>query len=69
MKIFERITKGAEDYLLYENGILNSEGRLSEEGRKDVLDLLFLCKDIKEIRGLLIAEIKEINKQSKCSNQ
>jgi len=62
MNLFERITKGKDDYLLYEEGVLTSEGRLSDSGSRLVVDLLFQGKEVSEIRSMLLKEIKLSNK-------
>lgn len=59
MDLFERITRGSDEALLAKYGILGSDGRLTQEGQRTVLDLLFLGKNPSEIRLTLIKEAKK----------
>lgn len=60
--IFNRITKGNEDQILYEVGILDENGRLTQEGHRTFLDLLFVGKSIEEARKLIVAEAEKEKK-------
>lgn len=63
INIFNRITKDVQEQLFYEAGILNSEGRLTEEGREIFTDLLFLGKTTEEAKVLIEVEIKKMNRE------
>jgi len=65
MNIFTRITKKQDDLFLYEEGILEKSGELSDEGRKVVLNLIFLGYEIKEVREMIVREIKKKKKEDK----
>jgi len=65
MNLFQRITRGADEALLYQSGTLNQNGRLTDDGLRDVVDLLFLGKKPDEIRTLLIEEAKKYVQESK----
>lgn len=56
--LYNLLTKKKDDLLLYEEGVLNDNGRLSEEGRRLVIDLLFQGKEINQIREDFIKAIK-----------
>jgi hypothetical protein len=64
VNIFNRITKGNEDQLFYEVGILDENGRLTQEGRNTFLDLIFIGKSPEEARRLIAIEAKK-EKESK----
>ena len=63
MDLFITLTKGKEDQLLYEDGVLAQSGRLTDAGRALVVDLMFQGKSIADIRKLMVEAIKE-NKKS-----
>ena len=65
MEIYQLLTKKKDDLLLYEENILKSDGRLTEEGRNLVTDLLFQGKNIDEIRHTIVDEIKKYRKEQK----
>lgn len=62
MNIFQKITNKKDDLMLFEEGILLENGRLSNEGQKLVVDLLFKGNSIDEVRALIIKEIKDERK-------
>ena len=57
--LFWRIVKGGEDQLLFEEDLLAESGRLTPEGSKLFIDLLFLGKTQEEARVTIIREIKK----------
>lgn len=59
------MTKKHDDLLLYEENVLNDSGRLTEEGRNLVIDLLFQGKEIIEIKKIMLEEIKRERKENK----
>ena len=59
MNIFHKITKTKQDQLFFEHDILGSDGRLTIEGLKVFVDLLFVGKSIEEARKLIEEEIKK----------
>lgn len=65
INFYNRITKKKQEQLFYDHGILNEEGRLTDEGMSIFLDLLFIGKSAEEAKSLIQAEIeKELeNKQ------
>lgn len=65
MNLYQKITKGNDDHYLFKAGILNQDGRLSEEGLKTFIDLLFIGKNPNEIRQILVKEAKEELEQNK----
>lgn len=65
MNIYQLLTKKADDRLFYEAGILNEEGRLTSEGQRTVLDLIFQGNDMKEVREKILSEIKKYKKDNK----
>lgn len=64
MNLYNLLTKKNDDLVLYENGVLRDDGRLTTEGRDLVVDLMFQGKNVTEIRKLLVDEIKK-NKKDK----
>lgn len=65
MKLYQLLTKKHDDLLLYEENVLNDSGRLTEEGRNLVIDLLFQGKEIIEIKKIMLEEIKRERKENK----
>ena len=59
MNLFSKITKGHDDQLLLEEGIIAQNGRLTPDGRALVLDLMFQGTPIDKVRTLLMKTIKE----------
>jgi hypothetical protein len=67
LKLFSRITKRKEDYLLYEESVLTEAGRLSGEGRDLFVDLLFSGMTPEEARNKIVEEVKAIRQERKES--
>ena len=65
MRLYELLTKKKDDLLLYEEGVLSTDGRLSDEGRRLVVDLMFQGHKIDEVRSLMLEEIKKYKKENK----
>lgn len=63
--IFTRLTKGSEEKLLFEEGIIDASGRLSVEGQRVFLDLLFLGFSAIDCRQKMIEEIKKEREENK----
>ena len=61
--IFQSLTKGREDFALFEFDVLAENGRLTQSGRDLVVDLIFQGKEIKEIRKIVLDEIEKIKKE------
>jgi hypothetical protein len=59
MNLFNKITKGNEDKLLFEGEVIGTDGRLTTEGAKTFLDLMFLGMTAKEAREKILAEIEK----------
>jgi len=65
INFYNRITKQKQEQLFYDNGILDKEGRLTEEGLKVFVDLLFIGKTTIEAKDLIQKEIEEDIKKNK----
>jgi len=64
LNFFNRITKAQQEQMFFENGVLDKEGRLTDEGMKTFVDLLFIGKTPEEARNLIQKEIeKEIERK------
>lgn len=61
MSIYSFITRGKDDRILHKQGVLNSEGRLSDSGLRDFVDLLFIGKSVPEAHEIMLKAAKEIN--------
>ncbi|HEX9059129.1 MAG TPA: hypothetical protein VF941_03025 [Clostridia bacterium] len=62
---FNKITKAKQEQLFYDHGILNAEGRLTDEGQTLFLDLLFIGKTPEEAKKAIQDEIeKELKKHA-----
>ena len=65
INFYNRITKQKQEQLFYDNGILDKEGRLTEEGLRVFTDLLFIGKTTQEAKDLIQKEIEEDIKKNK----
>lgn len=65
MNLFQRITRGADEALLFKANILGEDGRLSTEGVRAVVDLIFIGKNPSQIREILISEAKAYVQENK----
>lgn len=63
MSIYSLITRGKDDRVLYKQGVLNSDGRLSDSGMRDFLDLLFIGKTPQEAHDVMLKAAQELNDQ------
>lgn len=65
INFYNRITKEKQEQMFFDNGILNAEGRLTDEGRRIFIDLLFIGKTTEEAKSLIEKEIeKELKKKA-----
>jgi hypothetical protein len=62
MDIFKFLTKKTDDIILLDNGIMSSDGRLTSEGNRLVVDLMFQGFKVEEIRSKILSEIKKRSK-------
>jgi hypothetical protein len=65
INFYNRITKQKQEQMFYDNGILDAEGRLTSEGLKVFVDLLFIGKTTIEAKDLIQKEIEEDIKNNK----
>lgn len=63
INLFNKITKSKQEQLFYSHGILNEEGRLTEEGQDIFIDLLFLGNSVEQAKSLIQAEIEKESKR------
>lgn len=57
--IFERITRKKTDAILFEMGVIGESGRLTEQGARAFVDLLFIGKTPEEARSLIVKECEK----------
>ena len=65
INFYNRITKQKQEQLFYDNGILDKEGRLTDEGLRVFADLLFIGKTTTEAKDLIQKEIEDDIKKNK----
>ena len=65
INFYNRITKQKQEQLFYDNGILDKEGRLTDDGLRVFADLLFIGKTTQEAKDLIQKEIEEDIKKNK----
>lgn len=65
MNLYQLLTNKKENTLLFDEGILGSDGRLSQDGLKLVVDLMFQGHSIEKVKEMLVDEIKRYKKDNK----
>lgn len=63
MRLSQILTKTKEDQMLFSEGVISENGRLTDDGRKLFVDLLFQGNTLKEAKQLIVSEIIQLNEK------